>query len=34
MFESKWRKPMSVKRPTLEQMMDIVDSFGMNMTPD
>ena len=22
---------MSVKRPTLEQMMDIVDSFGMNM---
>ena len=25
---------MSVKRPTLEQMMDIVDSFGMNMTAE
>ena len=25
---------MSVKRPTLEQMMDIVDSFGMNMEPE
>ena len=25
---------MSVKRPTLEQMMDIVDSLGMNMTAE
>ena len=25
---------MSVQRPTLEQMMDIVDSFGMNMSPE
>ena len=25
---------MSVKRPTLEQMMDIVDSFGMSMEPE
>jgi len=25
---------MTVKRPTLEQMMDIVDSFGMNMEPE
>ena len=25
---------MSVKRPTPEQIMDIVDSFGMNMTPE
>src|SRR5580698_959478 len=25
---------MSVKRPTLEQMTDIVDSFGMNMTQE
>jgi amidase len=25
---------MSVKRPTLEQMVDIVDSFGMNMTTE
>ena len=24
---------MTVRRPTLEQMMDIVDSFGMSMTP-
>ncbi len=25
---------MTVSRPTLEQMMDIVDSFGMSMTPE
>jgi amidase len=25
---------MSVKRPTLEQMMDIVDAMGMSMTPE
>ncbi len=25
---------MSVKRPTLEQMMDIVEAMGMNMTPE
>src|SRR5580658_942310 len=33
-FQTQWRKPMSVKRPTLEQMTDIVDSFGMNMTQE
>ncbi len=25
---------MTVRRPTLEQMMEIVDSFGMSMTPE
>ena len=25
---------MTVRRPTLDQMMEIVDSFGMTMTPD
>ena len=25
---------MTVRRPTLDQMMDIVDSFGMNMPPE
>ena len=25
---------MTVRRPTLEQMMEIVESFGMSMTPE